>query len=678
MTSRRARRFAKPRKPTFFWQGALILLPAVVLCGFGFYSLRQDRDLAAHQASERARIYGREAAQHILQGPLHFLPAPAASDLAFTASGPASPAEDPVGREAEALPSRIGILLNAEGQLIYPPSRQALPLPSPVDLGELTEAQAVKLDEFEVAVAAQRVQSAEDPALQSFLDSAPPDQFAALAAYRAGQACERAGRPEAAVPLYRRVCENYPLALSEEGFPLSLFAGARLLRALSSQPESVRKAAMDRFCGQILTQPTVLSERALEWARQSAQNDAASRRWTELFQQHKRARFFSDVLEDVPASAVSIVSFGGVEYLAWSTPANAGAWVRAVSRQELVAAIRQSIDRPTDQAQFALEVTLGNIPLLSRSGRAADGEILAVNVNAMPAGPADLTVRVALADEERYYADQRTRTLRFGALIGLSAAAVLVGFFSAWRAYHRQHRLNEMKTNFVSSVSHELRAPIASVRFMAEELEEGSTPNREKLGSYHRFIVQECRRLAAVIENVLDFARREQGREKFEFESTDLVRLLEETAALMRTYGAQRRITIETRVYGEQADVEADGAAIQRLLVNLLDNAIKHSPEEGNIQAVLEFTADRVYLWVEDEGPGIRRAEQKRIFERFYRVGSELRRETQGVGLGLSIVKHIAEVHGGKVHVRSELGKGSRFTLELPLERNAEIASIES
>jgi signal transduction histidine kinase len=111
--------------------------------------------------------------------------------------------------------------------------------------------------------------------------------------------------------------------------------------------------------------------------------------------------------------------------------------------------------------------------------------------------------------------------------------------------------------------------------------------------------------------------------------------------------------------------VEADGHALQRALVNLVDNAIKHSPEGSAITVGLEFTRDRVFLYVEDRGPGIPREERDRIFERFYRIGSELRRETQGIGLGLSIVKHLAEVHGGRVLLRSEVGEGSRFTIDL-------------
>ena len=224
-----------------------------------------------------------------------------------------------------------------------------------------------------------------------------------------------------------------------------------------------------------------------------------------------------------------------------------------------------------------------------------------------------------------------------------------------------------MKTNFVSSVSHELRAPIASVRLMAEELEDLGTGNPQKNREYQRFIVQECRRLSGLIENVLDFARHEQGREEYAFESTDLEALVRETARLMQTYAVDKGIEVKSVMHGEPEPFEADGRALQQVLVNLIDNAIKHSPAKSAIEVGLEFERERVVLWVQDHGEGIAPDEHERIFERFYRPGSEMRRKTQGVGLGLAIVKNVTQAHGGTVTVASALGQGSRFTVTLPV-----------
>jgi signal transduction histidine kinase len=289
----------------------------------------------------------------------------------------------------------------------------------------------------------------------------------------------------------------------------------------------------------------------------------------------------------------------------------------------------------------------------------------------------------------------------FGALIVAAAGIALVGAWRLQRNLNEQFQLNEQKSNFVSSVSHELRAPIASVRLMAESLERGKISEPAKQGEYFRFIGQECRRLSALIENVLDFSRIEQGRKQYEFEPTDLGALVQETVKLMEAYAAERGVRLELKAENEKqkAEIEVDGRAIQQALVNLIDNAIKHSPKgetvtvelldaKRNTQNVTEDEGrerergrgrgrfamsalnpqpSTLNLSVSDHGPGIPPSEQEKIFERFYRLGSELRRETQGVGIGLSIVKHIVEAHGGRVRVASEVGKGSRFAMELPL-----------
>jgi len=289
-----------------------------------------------------------------------------------------------------------------------------------------------------------------------------------------------------------------------------------------------------------------------------------------------------------------------------------------------------------------------------------------------------------------------TRAVVLAALLAGIASAVILR-----RALLRQQSLNEQKSNFVSSVSHELRAPIASVRLMAESLERGKVAEGARQNEYYRFIVQECRRLSSLIENVLDFSRIEQGRKQYEFEPTDVVALTRETVKLMEPYAEEKGVQLKMETPNVErptpnVELEMDGRAIQQALVNLIDNAIKHSAKGQMVTVGLDAdgrigvppvsdirSADSnrgeqntnsetgrmpVLLYVEDHGPGIPPAEHEKIFERFYRLGSELRRETQGVGIGLSIVRHIVEAHGGNVTVRSNVGAGSRFTIVLPVK----------
>jgi signal transduction histidine kinase len=188
--------------------------------------------------------------------------------------------------------------------------------------------------------------------------------------------------------------------------------------------------------------------------------------------------------------------------------------------------------------------------------------------------------------------------------------------------------------------------------------------------------------LSALIENVLDFSRIEQGRKQYEFEPTDMLRLLRNTKELMEPYAAERGIELKLDLPPAWDPLNAptlDGKAIQQALINLIDNALKHSANGQVVTLGLQPQIQqntRIVLWVEDQGEGIPREEHARIFERFYRCGSELRRKTQGVGIGLSIVKHIVEAHRGIIQVQSEPEKGSRFTIELPaLSEAAETGS---
>jgi signal transduction histidine kinase len=314
------------------------------------------------------------------------------------------------------------------------------------------------------------------------------------------------------------------------------------------------------------------------------------------------------------------------------------------------------------------------------------------------AGVDQLTINVVLTSPTSLFKRQSERTAWFCTIVTGAALAALVGLFSAWRAFNRQQELADMKSNFVSSVSHELRAPIASVRLMAESLERGKIAYPPKQHEYFRFISQECRRLSSLIENVLDFSRIEQGRKQYDFEPTDLLALLQQTVKLMEPYASEKQIALQLDLQNLQPstcnlELSIDGRAIQQALINLLDNAIKHSPNGQTVSVLLETLTDpnpsshasrpataghHVCISVIDHGPGIPPEEHEKIFERFYRLGSELRRETQGVGIGLSIVKHIVEAHGGRVLVQSAPGQGSRFTIELPIDHGTKSTSEQT
>jgi signal transduction histidine kinase len=232
-----------------------------------------------------------------------------------------------------------------------------------------------------------------------------------------------------------------------------------------------------------------------------------------------------------------------------------------------------------------------------------------------------------------------------------------IGWFAAWRAFVRQRQLATMKDNFVSAVSHELKAPIAAIGLMAEELGAGS----EKRIDYTRLIAGECARLGSLVENVLDYARIESGSDEFNFEEADIGELVRAAAELMRSPAAEHGIDIrvESPPAGELC-ATVDARAIGRAVVNLLDNAIKYAPPEK----LITLTAAEDRITITDKGNPIPAAEREQIFARFYRSGCELTRETKGVGIGLSLVSHIAKSHSGKAWVESDK-TGNCFILQI-------------
>jgi signal transduction histidine kinase len=227
--------------------------------------------------------------------------------------------------------------------------------------------------------------------------------------------------------------------------------------------------------------------------------------------------------------------------------------------------------------------------------------------------------------------------------------------------------LAKLKSDIVSNVSHELRTPLSLIRLYAETLELGRIPDEQKQLDYYRIIRKESERLTALINNILDFSRIEAGKKEYEFRDTDLSALVRSTLDAYRYQIEQNGFTYEEHIADELPPVRVDREAIARSLLNLVNNAIKYSSDNRYLAVSLYRTNGSVKLDVEDHGIGIPRNEQHKIFDKFYRVCDPLCHENKGSGLGLSLVRHIVDAHGGEVSVESTPGKGSTFSIVLPL-----------
>ncbi|MFN2576434.1 MAG: sensor histidine kinase [Pyrinomonadaceae bacterium] len=252
-------------------------------------------------------------------------------------------------------------------------------------------------------------------------------------------------------------------------------------------------------------------------------------------------------------------------------------------------------------------------------------------------------------------------------ILGFLSLMIIGGLVLTKHMVSKEMAVAKLKSDFVSNVSHELRTPLALIRLYAETLELGRITTQEKKHQYYRIIRKESERLTALINNILDFSRIEAGHKEYEFRETDIADLVRNTLDSYRYQIEQQGFALEEAIDSDLPAVRVDREAIARALVNLVNNALKYSQDEKYLGVKLYRDNGAVKLEVADRGIGIARRDQAKIFEKFYRAGDPLVHNTKGSGLGLSLVRHITDAHGGEIEVESSPGTGSKFIMSLPL-----------
>ncbi|HVJ04174.1 MAG TPA: HAMP domain-containing sensor histidine kinase [Candidatus Saccharimonadales bacterium] len=259
-------------------------------------------------------------------------------------------------------------------------------------------------------------------------------------------------------------------------------------------------------------------------------------------------------------------------------------------------------------------------------------------------------------------------------ILGCLTIFMVGGIVLSYRSVSKEVALAKLKSDFVSNVSHELRTPLSLIRLYAETLEMGRLNNPDKYQEYYRIIRKESERLTTLINNILDFSKIEAGKKDYDFRETDVAELVRTTLDSYRYQIEQNGFAFEESIEENLPKIKADREAIARSLLNLVNNAVKYSSSEKSVAVRVSRRNGSVNMEVIDKGIGIPRPEQEKIFEKFYRVSDPLVHNTKGSGLGLSLVRHVVDAHGGRVWVESVPGKGSKFSIELPIEGQAKSA----
>ncbi|MEO7097228.1 MAG: HAMP domain-containing sensor histidine kinase [Polyangiales bacterium] len=281
-------------------------------------------------------------------------------------------------------------------------------------------------------------------------------------------------------------------------------------------------------------------------------------------------------------------------------------------------------------------------------------------------------LQVAPIKADELAAQTRRRRLTEMALLGLSCVVVVAGVVVILIATAQERRLNRARGEFVANVSHELKTPLALVRMFGELLMTGRVASEEKRAQYLSIIVRESERLTALIENVLDFARVERGKAAYDFADADLEPVVVRAVEACRYRAETEGMRLEFAVEPDLPPVVVDERALQLAVINLVENAIKYAPGTEVVKIEVAHAkklgdAEAFAIRVVDRGPGIAEEDRGRIFERFYRGKASRDRQVRGSGIGLALVQHIAEAHGGEVTVDGQEGGGSIFTIRMPV-----------
>jgi len=645
------------RRQVFLFLAA-ILLPCVALVALGVRLVVQERELAASRFDDERRRVTRQLQQEL------------SSRLERTALRQATAlAARPELLQAWTYDDSTVVLVArlSEGQLTLPWEQNEGPSESRTLLGRGEFGEWVRQGE-RAEFAAGDAAGAVNRYRQALQASQHPVQEA-HARQLLARALIKAGSREDAEAEYRRVATAPPDVVDDNGIPISLYAARQLLEAGHADTAIVEclrsvlaaekwpapaslyllRDLVDGFVertsdGGLRREAESL---AREVAGELARTEQARALKTDIAGLGLRAPGTSSTyLEN------SWIPYGTPSWLVGTAAIGSGkdGIVVAVRSEPALASLETGV-RGSGNRVGEVSLTISAVP---------SGELLGANFPGL-----FVSFSPNAAESHTEMASLRRWFYSVGLLLVLGVT--LFGAYLLWRDIRREAQLAETRSRFVSAVSHELKTPLTAIRMFAETLHEGEAVSGEAQGEYLETIVNESERLTRLLNNVLDFSKIERGRKTYRHESQSLEEIVRLTARTMRYPLEQKRFALRLEIEEDISPVRVDRDAIEQAILNLLANAMKYSGESRDIDLRLRSEDGEAVIEVSDRGVGIEPGEESRIFERFYRVSSPENDRIPGTGLGLTLVQHIAQAHDGRVTVKSVLGKGSTFSMIIPL-----------
>ena len=278
-------------------------------------------------------------------------------------------------------------------------------------------------------------------------------------------------------------------------------------------------------------------------------------------------------------------------------------------------------------------------------------------------------VREVLRGETRVEAEVVTGTLRqhfFAATVASVTAGKTSGAVIVLHDITDLRKLERVRRDFVANVSHEFKTPLTAIQGFAETLLAGALDDAQNRGRFLEIIVEHSRRLARLTDDLLKLSKMDADRLELEISDTSVTQFVATCIETAQRRAAEKQLELIVQIPDGLPNIATDRRRLAEVLQNLLDNAIQYTLPGGQITLSAVHSAREVIFTVSDTGIGIPKADQPRIFERFYRVDAARSREVGGTGLGLAIAKHLVEVHGGRLWVDSEIGQGSQFHFSIP------------